>query len=398
MINKLSTVSFFALFSTLGWAQDAAQIKVGAFDVVPTVGLTESYKDNVFKQEDGEEVSSWITTITPAIRAVADNGQSRYELAYKNATGFYHSSHDDDYVDHTFSASADWELNSRHNVGVSASYYDGHDERGTVFTSGRANSIDSPDELVDEKIGVQYTYGAEGSVGQVVVSYDRLDKEYTNHREITRVRDRVTDTYKTAFNWKAFSNTTLSLEVAYEDTDYDYTATGGTLLDNDEKRALVGLAWAPGGPLSGFAKFGKEKKEFDADARSDDSLFIWDVAVKWAPLNHAVFALDASRSAEEATNETSSYTDAKAYEVSWSHAWNERFDSKLYVSHEDDDYIDDIDGRHDKTDEYGIRFDYALERWFDVGLGYYYTDRDSNSAEDEYTGNVVELHLNLKVQ
>lgn len=398
MINKSSVVSVLALFSSLSYAQEGAQIKVGAFDVVPTVGLTEAYKDNVFKQEDGEELSSWITTISPAVQAVADNGQSRYQLAYKNETGLYHSSHKDDYVDHTFEAAADWELSSRHRLGVSASYYDGHDERGTVFTSGRANSIDSPDELVDEEVGVKYTYGAEGSVGQVVVSYDRLDKEYTNHRDATRVRDRVTDTFETAFNWKAFSNTTLSLELAYEDTEYEFTENDGVLLDNDEKRALLGVTWAPGGPISGFIKAGQEKKEFEADIRDDDTVFIWDVSVKWSPIDRTVLALDSSRSAEESTSDSSLYTDTKNYKLTWTHGWSDRLSSKLYYSYADEDYVEDAEDKHNKTSEYGLGLDFALRDWLDTGVHYYYADRDSNVAVDEYTGNVFELNLNLKMQ
>ncbi|MGH1373382.1 MAG: outer membrane beta-barrel protein [Cellvibrionaceae bacterium] len=377
-------------------AIEPSVIKVGVFDLVPAIGLDQRYDDNIFSQASDEQ-ESWVTVLTPSVQASADLGSVELELAYQHAAGIYENSSDDNYNDNAVSAALSWELNHRNQLDLSTTYNDGHEDRGTGFSQGAgAGAIDEPDTFEEVTVDAQYAYGGETSRGRLVLDISNYSKEFTNHRTTTRGRDRDDLATGATFLWRVGGKTDVLAEVKRTDIDYvsDPASTAGSFdtLDSTATKYLVGVTWEATAKTQGSIKVGQEKKDFDDSDRDDFSGTSWEVGIQYSPKTYSILSLNTAREARE-TNGTGSFIDAEDYGINWQHSWTDSLTSTLFYSFSEESYEDDITGREDEISGYGLRLDYNMRRWLDLGLSAVYNERDSNLDSFDYERNQVTLHL-----
>lgn len=385
-----------AIVSTNALALEPATIKVGVFDVVPAVGIDQRYDDNIFSQASDEE-DSWVTVIKPAVSATADFGSVEVELAYQHTAGYYDNSSDDNFNDNRLEANLSWELNHRNQLDLKAIYNDSHEDRGTGFSEGvGAGGIDEPDTFEETTVDAKYTYGGDTSRGRLVLNLANYSKDFTNHRDLTRGRDR--DDFKTGatFLWRVGGKTDVLAEVRRTDIDYvsdpaDVVGVFDTL-DSVATKYLLGVTWEATAKTQGSIKVGQAKKDFDDSDRDDFSGTSWEVGVQWAPKTYSVLSLNTAREDRE-TNGTGNFIDAETFGLGWEHNWTDRFSSNVYYNLEQETYEDDAAGREDDLTSYGVRFDYEMRRWLELGVSAVYSERDSNLNGFDFERNQVTLHL-----
>jgi hypothetical protein len=266
------TLSIFALSAICAtpalYAQESGRIQVGQFDIIPTFESSMSYVGNVAYARDVDpKIYSWRAVLSPELIAATQLDGNPVQFGYRLERGVYFSSSPDDYTDHFFEASGEFELNSRHRINAQAQYEDGHEDRGTGFSLGLGNTLDTPDRYKSSYIGGEYMYGAVTSEGLLTFKADRLTLDYDRSEQAYLIRDRVRNRVGAEFGYRIGSATTAVLDVTQTYIRYD-NQTGIETRDSDEIRVLLGLEWETTAATTGFAKVGYKEKDFKAATRS----------------------------------------------------------------------------------------------------------------------------------
>lgn len=371
-------------------SSEEGRIKVGQFDVIPSLTTSMSYVDNVaYANEDDPKIYSWRSILSPEIVAATEVAGNPIQVGYRLDRGVYFSSSSDDYTDHFLEASADVEINARNAVNLKGQFEDGHEERGTGFSLGGGNNLTSPDRYKSSYIGADYFYGAVTSDGRIKFKADRQTLDYDRSEQRYLIRDRVSTNVGAEFFYQVGASTSLVLDLVKSSVRYD-NQTGIVSRDSDESRVLVGLTWEGSAATTGFAKIGYKEKDFKAESRDTFYGTDWEVGIEWQPLSYSTFVFSTSADTLE-TNGEGNFIRGRNYSLSWEHEWLERLSSSIRVAKSDDEYISDggLDNRDDDLMNYSATLNYSARRWLSFALFYRIQDRTSNRELIGYDRNVV---------
>ncbi|MFK5986444.1 MAG: outer membrane beta-barrel protein, partial [Pseudomonadota bacterium] len=72
----------------------------------------------------------------------------------------------------------------------------------------------------------------------------------------------------------------------------------------------------------------------------------------------------------------------------WEHDWSDRFGHVVAVNFSNEDYIDSVQSREDKIQQYDIGVQYLLRRGIILGADYTFKDRSSNIINHDYVNNI----------
>jgi hypothetical protein len=385
---KLATLSSCALLlaAQAQAAIDPAPVKLGGFELIPTLSVDELHDDNI-TMANGEtpttkEISSWVTVVAPELQLGIKNDKSEYNLGYKLVAGRYASSRDDDYVDHFLNADAAWQLSSRNKIAVRGNYDRAHEDRGSD-TSGDIvpnRNLQTPDEYRLSIVGGTYTFGADTTPGRLVLDVEDYNKKYTNHRDTTAERDRNDKKATGTFYWSVSSATKLLLEGEYTDINYDKSRPDDVRrgdYDGSLARGFVGVEWDISGKTTGTVKVGYQEKEFDSINRKDYSGTSWDAAMTWSPKTYSTFTLSSGNKPQESSG-IGDFIDAENITVGWQHGWSDNINTSVYLMALNEDYVNSFNDRNDDSINAGVSVDYTIKRWVSVSLAYDYSDKDSS--------------------
>lgn len=360
--------------------EEAGSIDLGGFELIPALTTTLLHNDNVTRS-DSEGISSFATIISPEVVLLNNFGTNTLQLGYRLSRGDYFSSDKDDYTDHFLNASLDYEINSKNRFATEFSYEDGHDERGTVFSLGRGDTLDSPDQFKQNQFEFLYTYGALNATARFDVSLNRRALDYDNNSEEYLVRDRVHVGLGGAFYYRIGAATDLVVDVDVTNIDYDFDLDPAAPLDSREQSILIGAQWEATAATSGYAKVGFQEKEFDSAEREDFSGVRWLVGVDWEPIDRATFGLSSNGDTRE-TNGEGNFIRRKDVALSWSHEWLDRLSTRAMISYGTDTYEGETFVRKDDIRVLDMSINYQFKRWLRLTASYQYDRRDSNVVSD----------------
>lgn len=370
-----------------------AAIDAGPVSVVPMISAQVQYDDNLYSNSSNEQ-DDIITVLSPSVQLVAEDGLNAYRVTYQLSEGIYQDHSDDNYTDHNLSADAHFEFSQRSVLDLKAAYQKSHEARGTGLsgTGGIATSITSPLEYDIQTVGFDYMYGAPSATGRVQFYGDHLEREYQNFRAITKGRDNTEVTLGTIFFYKVMPKTSLLFEIRNKDIDYDVDPASS--LDSNTWKYLVGATWEGTAKTTGTIKLGFSDKDFDSASRKDVTTASWEAAVRWEPRTYSVVDISTSRSNVE-SNGTGDFIDTKNYNVNWNHAWSNIINTDLGLGFSNENYKGS--NREDDTTSFNAGVNYDMRRWLTFGLGYKYSDIDSNLANTDYDKNLVMLTVNASL-
>ncbi|MDC8829567.1 outer membrane beta-barrel protein [Alteromonas gilva] len=376
-------------------AQDAAGIDLGGFQLFPTVALDLTLDDNVIRSSD-DEIRSYKRTVVPAFTLVNNYGPNQIQFGYQLTRADYYSSSADDFTDHLLSASAALELNSRNRLNVSALYDDGHDDRGTSFTIGNGDSINSVDTYKNPSVNAVYSYGAMTAKGRVdfTAGYSIVDYDIDTDRYRSRDLDRAD--LGSTFYYRVMPATDLTFDVTYADVSYDFALDPTQPLDSTETRALVGAQWESTAKTTGYVKVGYRNKDFAAAGRESFNGLDWRVGVTWEPLTYSTVDFTAFTNTNE-TNGEGDFIETNTYRASWDHQWLERTSTTVNASYSTDTYTGAGSDREDKNTTIGMFLNYEMRRWVLIQAGYTFDQRSSNRETIEFDRNLFSVSATVSL-
>lgn len=349
----------------------------------PFLNLAAGYDDNV-GLTNTNEVSSPLYIVSPGFVLDARGPASIFQLTYQAALGTYTDSENDNYQDHTTRTSLDFAISQRQALRLGYDYIRGHDPRGATDRP----TADRPDKYRLTTPSVLYAFGSRGAQGRVELFYSDAHKRYRNNRAFTFLADRDTEDYGGAFYWRVMPRTHALVE--YRRTNLDYRAAASPF-DGHEDRVYGGVTWEATAATSGTLKIGNVRKHFDSGLPSFSGSS-WEGLVSWSPRTYSRFDIYSSRQPIEATG-VGRFILSEATGIVWTHQWSSVLSTGLNARYQKDQYQGFP--REDEIKSLGAKVGYKFRRWLTLGAEYTYTQRDSNSAVNEYDRNLWLVTANI---
>lgn len=358
----------------------AAGFPMGPLMVFPGVDFAWGHDDNLFLTPVTPRETT-VTILSPWVKIEGKPTPHSFDLFARADFGRYGSSDDDSYNDYQVIGNGRMEFSSRADLKVRAEAVHGHDPRGS--TDRPVGAI--PDEYNNNGVEGTFGYGGADARGRVEVNGGYYERTYTNNRTATAGSDRATGIGGGTFLWRVGARTNLLLQAERRTIHYELRTS---TLDSEETRYFVGARWEATAATTGYAKFGRLKKDFDSVARQDFSGGAWDVGVRWHPVTYSAFDLSTGRSTAESTG-VGDFIYTQNYGLAWTHAWGSRFSHNLFTNWREDEFKGVGVARTDEVGTVGGKVHYNFRRWLRFGLEYTRTERNSNTVGVDYTKNLV---------
>ncbi len=384
--NKIA-LGFYLFFASSGFlfaAPQPAEVSVGGVILVPFLGIEEKYDNNILFSEKDEK-SSMITILAPSVQLGIQKGINTYGTKAAAQAGFFASSSADNYFDAQLEGVAHHEFTRRNALDLKAQYNKAHEGRGTAYSQGGGSSLAEPDEFYTVLLGGDYTYGSLDAIGRIKLSASQFNKIYSNHRTITKRRDRDITNVGATFYYLVRPKTSLLFELKHANIDYRLSSVP---YDSTENRFFVGGEWDITAMTKGSARGGLLQKSFDNADRKDFSGFSWEISGSWSPLRRTQFTLETSGK----TNETlgiGDYIDTKTVAFGWLHEWSQAISSEV------DSFL--LSNKYSaSTREEGIvslrvSINYDMRRWLSLTFAVGHSQRLSNQVRQDYKKNEASI-------
>lgn len=375
---------------------DEKTFDFGPFKVAPSAQVQFKHDDNIFRSSDDEQDSS-IIVIKPRVEATVTNGASNYMLYGEAENGTYNDSSDDNYTDFAIGGEAHVEFNRRNTLDVKVAFLDEHEDRGTGYSQGaQVQGIDKPDEYEDTLVDARYTFGGAASKGRLELAAKVLDKNFTNNKPDSDLRDRSEKSLGATFFWQVMPKTSILVEGRQREIDYDVDLNNPELntLDSDETDLFLGVKWIATARTTGTVKFGTGERDFDDSLAEDFDESRWEATIDWRPRPQTLVKFGTQRSGEE-TRGSGTFVDRKEYQVVWANQWTNRIRSEASAYIAEDAY--DGTDRDDDISLYRLGIVYTQRPWLSWELSVTADERDSNAADLDYDRNVVQLGINFNM-
>jgi hypothetical protein len=371
--------------------ESAAGFTAGGFQIIPTIGLSIGYDDNV-TSSSRDEISSTFYMISPAIRAEMPTDHSVFSLIAGLDIVRYQDSTIDNRDYWYIRGEWAWDISTRQNLNLFGQYSEGSDRRGEGRRQGDVGLIPlEPDQWNRWDLGGEWDYGAVGARGRLTLRAGLSDLTYTNNRGNedfagTRALDRDSQFIGGTFYVRVAPKSSLFVDYLYTDINYELE-TGS---DSVEQSWMAGVTWDASARTSGRVSYGKLTKEFDDPDRHDYSGPTWRASISWRPRTYSVFTLSGVRNTQEPDG-NGDYVLRQDIALSWVHDWATRFGTSVDVGFGQDEYRPT--DRVDDLFYWGVAARYTFNAHFRFGASINSYDRNSEIEEFDYTRTVYMLSL-----
>ena len=387
---KLSPLAV-ALISVNSYAVEPTGLALGSgITFLPAFNLDVESNSNIYSVAD-DETSDTVTRLKPAFAMQGDFGKAQLNATYQAEQGTYGADDNDDYLDQKLNAGFGYEITSRQQLNIDASYNGGHDAKGSASLEGQTGNVD-PSEYDETTGGLTYVYGADSATANITAFADSYQKRYQNNDAATA------NLNYSKVNYGAILSLTSSpdAEVIFEARQTDITYVEDTAAGSEgyEQRLFTGMRWDISGATTGEVKVGRSSRFFTEDSKSSNTRLAWEANLTWQPLTYSTVVISSAQSSNE-TNSTGDYVANTFTSASWDHEFSTYISAGINASVNSDVYVADADDRKDDLVSFGISTTYSPMPWMDVKLSYNQAKRDSTADEFEYENQIVNLGLNL---
>lgn len=363
-------------------APEPATVRADPYDVAFLLNLGVAQDDNVYTEPGGAEDSSAVFTLNPVIVARLGDDDEFNEFLLSATGGLYSESSDDNYTDYRVGYTGRHLLYANMALASRFGVYQGHEERGSsrtescIYTSGvpLAPGCDSePDVYHNSYGGLAMTLGTRDSRGRVTVGASRDGRRYTNNGPVTGFREYDLTGGQLKFAWRVGGKTDVVLETNY--SRYNYLIDGVSSPDSDGLEYLVGAEWDVTGKTTGYAKFGRQEKDFRDSTRTDLDDSTWRIGMIWSPQPQTTLNLELAKRYEESDG-VGTAKEIAIWSARASHLVRERIEPWVRMAAQTTDYQGAA--RSDETSTLGLGVDYKFRRYAVFGVSWMNIEQDSN--------------------
>src|SRR4030042_5138313 len=390
-----SMITFFGLVSAFS-AQGPGKgnIKVGALEVHTSIGLTETYNDNIYKNYGNlRSESDWITTLTPGIQFSLPLQRHSFQVDYRADVNWFSSNSNTNYTNQRVGGAVNLDFPG----GLIFKFSDYYSD-AIIPRKAKTGNNSSSDPYRD----LPYTSNDLNIMGKyrfvdrwaVEARYNNYDYAYKNSYDQGGNYKR--DLYGGSLYYRFTSKMDAVLDYNFGKTTYKTTSTN----NNNEQSIYLGLSFDPTSKLQGYAKLGWTQKDYDITLTGRNNSFsgissLIDLTYSLSRYDGLTFK--GNRTIQEDVDSNAPFINTD-FSLWYRHvlAWNEKVSLNAnagYGTGKFEQSTTDIDGtvktRDDKRLYAGAGIAYAIQRWLTLGVNYSYTDNNSNFLNYKYKENKV---------
>lgn len=354
-------------------AQSPGFIPVGPFDLTPTLTIEVEDTDNFFLRSGDDEVSTTVTTITPAFGMVFDNGVTGISLSYELEDASHSSLSSEDYTNQSTELTIGSTLGDFQRITLTGSKAEFRDAEGDT-DDPLATGLD---EYEDEGYAFNYRFATDATPLGFSAGVEEVERTYTNNRAITSALDYEETQNSIELTWRATPS--IRWGVQFTDTDVEFDTNSAR--DSSEETYAVTLNLSPSSIVSGDIAVGQTERTLDRDDSSSETEY-WDINIEWAMLSYSTLALSSSNSFEEAATDDGDFTTSRSVGIEWRHDWTDLWQTTF--SFEDGNVDFENSSRSDDTQEYSVGLNYQARRWLNIGLSVTESSRDSTESANDF--------------
>lgn len=391
----------------IGWTPPVSAVgnlQLGPAELHPFFQISESYDDNVCrtdkkvcqdpkdstKTKDGKDN---FTVFSPGIQLALPLQDHRFQAEYRGDFGRYREFKTENYSDNTLKGDLALNFPGGLSVRLKDDWTSGHDPRGFA-------------QNIQIDFFHRNTAGAElemqvGPKLRVAVDYANMILNYADDAR-NGFRDRTDNTVGGTIYYKFLPKTSALLEYDFTSVKFDEADPGpvgnanltNIKLDNKAQRGYLGLTWDITARSQGTVKVGYTRKQFQESGLNEFKGGAVSIALSHDLAQRTSLRFDAVRDVRESNIESQSYYLTTGGRLELVHKIHPKVSFKLNTGFSRDQYPGtmtigtETEKRMDDTWDVGGRFEYRMQPWLNLGLGYDHSQRRSTFSDFGYVDNL----------
>jgi len=337
------------------------------------------YDDNILS-DSTNIIDAYIFVIRPELGWQFGEGNKQFQIRFSNETAKYEGSSEDNYSDNFLNFSGDIELNSKHNINLTAALVDAHQNRGTGFNTSNGNAQREVDTLNQNDFGLRYSYGSDSTVGQLDLYYGQSTVDFDERldsfgNDVTLLRDRTDTNFGAEFSYAMSAKTDLVVDLSRTELDYDLE----TGLGNTVNALLVGVSWQASAKTLGRALIGRQDRDASVGGSSNDG--IWQLGFDWSPRSYSTVSLNSSKSSQASIG-VGNARDVSSTNIDWNHEWTSQLNTNVGFTTQQTDFIGT--NTSTKSTSLNIGLSYIMDSNILLSVDYTNTERDSDITNSQF--------------
>ena len=407
---KAAKTSFTALIVALLLAASPAMaqteglgpglIKIGPLEIHPSVGLKETYSDNIYRSYDNKPTESdVITTLSPGIQFLLPMGSHSFQMGYRADIDWFADNSETNYTKHLVGVAFNFAFPGGLTCTMSDYYSDSEVPRKWKEQPGLSGASDpyreKPFKANDLKMKAKYKFVDRWAAEVRYSNYDfEYDETYDGGGNYKR------NLFGGSIYYSLTAKTDILVDYNYSRVDYKISKEN----DNQNHMAYLGLSFDPTAKVRGYLKLGMAEKKYEETVVGRDNDFttfstLVDLGYNMSPYD--ILSLKVSRVIAEDEDTNAPFTKTEA-SLGYRHilSMNEKISLNANVGYRKEKFeesMKDVDGlsklRDDDKWYCGAGIKYALQDWINLSLQYTYTDNQSNFLRYDYKENRVFLSI-----
>jgi len=357
-------------------------IKLGNFEIHPSLTAKESYNSNIFSEndEDGEKPDhDWFSTVIPGIDIMYPGERLKIDLGYSADIERYNRFADENTEKHDAKAKVNITSPSKNYIFTFENNYKntkdplGDDEQSNDDLK-RADRIQN---ILKGSVEIKF-----GELARLILDASNDYGKYD--LSALKVENKTSTTFGGSFYYKFWPKTSVTVNYHFG-TIFYRDATLAENSDSNNHSVRAGILIDPGGKLSGNASFGYKVKDFTDGVFKDNdaNTYSTDVKLNWKPWDITKFNLAASRSIEESSFGEGSFFIQSSVNLGLTQNISDKITGKLDGTYTLGDYPN-ADNRDDDKITVKIDLKYNLRDWLSFNANYEYQNNNSNINSKDY--------------
>lgn len=401
-MKKWSKVLLFimSLFCIASLAFAEGRIQVGNLKIIPSLGLSGTYDDNIFLGNDDNndkneaKESDFITHVKPGIMldfGLVDRGAVRF--GYMPDFAYYSDFSKNNWDSHRLLFDLNYDAPGGLILGINNTYNNSEDPMGSQDQYNVGTKTDRWTNEFRTKMGFNF-----GGSFRALAYYNYFKQDYQATRDASQ--DYNDSEFGIGGEMVVLPKTWAFLRYYYGAKDYFSPSAGITETndaDNKWQKVNVGLTWDSGAKFGGELNLGYQSLTYDnayiaGNPSRDADTWIAATSVNYTatPATNLIFNL--SRALRLSGAGTNDYFEDTLVGINLGQQLLFNLMLNAGISYSLNDY--QKTDRSDDNYNANLGVNYKIQEWLNAGLAYSYKEKDSTDVKSEYKNNQVEFSLN----
>jgi hypothetical protein len=372
---KLMLCLVTAINATVSLAQDSDN---QGFSLTTELSLASD--SNI--ERNSTETAGNLLQFAPQIRYVNIIGKHQFSADYTGIYAKYSEQTQFDYENHTASIGILFDHTESLSTEFNLSYQDAIEAPGS--TNGILVDSTEFNQFTSSQMTAAVLYGTRESKGQIIVTFDINNIEFTNIDQVFRNSDITSITG--GYFYRIAPSTRLLFEVGQTDIDY-IDAIGLNDQSSQQNTYLTGIEWVSSEQTTSVFRIGYVTRDFENSLIEERDGLTYSLDFIWQPKSYTQVSFVAARGITESAIQGSAGIITENYSIDLQHELSSLIALNSVLQYSEDD----IEDRTDTNTTFEVGLSYSAKDWLNIRLSYALENRQSNNILFDYDAELIQL-------